>query len=206
MISEQLDPLVERELEKWRVTDEEPEWADVVARAGVRQKRPRFHSRKRLHVAIAVTALVGAAAPALALVADHVFKTRDLPGTMETTRVELGRGRSAILRLRSHGSPLSRDSRGFYYLPSQKVDSRTFDWALDLDGLERVARVSIGFDGRAIALCRKCSDGSDGTFILHGGDALTLLNGQAMVEVGSVKKQLAPAAGGRLLRRPTSRP
>jgi hypothetical protein len=204
-MSEQLDPLVECELEKWRVTGEEHEWADVLARAGVRRKRLRSRSWRRVHVAIAVTALVGAAAPALALVADRVFNTRGVPGTIGTTRVELGRGRTAILRVRSHGSPLSRDSHGFYYLRPEEDDSRTFDWALDLDGLDRVVRASIGFDGRAIELCHKCADGSDGRFVLHGGDALTLLNGQAIVKVGSVEQQLAPAAGGRLLRRLRSR-
>ena len=103
------DQLVGQVLERWRVQGEVPDWEDVLARAGlVEQARPqswlprRFATpRRRLYAALILAGVVAVAAPAFAIVARQLLSGHPVPGTMTTTHVELGSGRSAELRLRS---------------------------------------------------------------------------------------------------------
>jgi hypothetical protein len=202
-MTERLDPLVSRSLERWRVIHETPAWEDVVARAGMVARRRL--GRRRLYVAVAVCVAVGVAAPALALVASHYLGSRAVPGTFATARVDLGDARAASLHLRSHGSSVGRDRRGFYYL-GRPADSRSraFDWRLELTGVERVAGAQIEIAGRTVELCRSCDEGSAGTFVLHGNTALKLLDGHATLQLGVARAAVPPAAGGRLRKRSPS--
>jgi hypothetical protein len=196
LTTERLDP-VAGELEKWRVVGEEPDWADVLARVSARQTRTSG-GRKSVHVAVAVILLAALAAPAFAFVADHLIGGRGVPGTIARVRVELRPGRSAIVQLRSHGNAVGRGPHGFYYLGNGSGASRTFVWRLHLDGAEGVTRTTITLDGRVIALCHGCKDGAGGTFVLHGDDAIRLLNGHGALDVDTAHVPIAPAAGGRL--------
>jgi hypothetical protein len=193
------DQLIGQVLERWRVQGEAPAWDDVLARAGLAEPAGRRLGSKRLYVALLVAGVVALAAPALAIVARHLLSTRSVPGTTTTTRVELGSGRSAALRLHSSGSPLGRDSAGFRFLRSGADQARSFHWTLVLHGLDQVTGARITLRGRVIRLCGPCNtDG--GEFLLRGGDALGLLNGRATLTVGETRHRVAPSAGGRLLR------
>jgi hypothetical protein len=206
------DQLVGHVLERWRVQGEVPDWEDVLARAGlVEQARPErwrprrvATARRRLYAALIVAGVVAVAAPAFAIVARQLLSGHPVPGTMTTTHVQLGSGRSAELRLRSRGSPLGRDSTGFHFLRAGTSQARFFRWTLELHGLDQVAVARITLRGRVIRLCRPCSTGG-GLFVLRDGDALQLLNGRATLRVGEARQRVAPAAGGRLLgaRRPS---
>jgi hypothetical protein len=199
------DQLVGQVLERWRVQGEAPAWDDVLARAGLAEATRRRPGSKRLYAALLVAGVVAVAAPAFAIVARHLLSTRPVPGTMTTTRVELGSGTSAELRLRSSGSPLGRDSAGFRFLRTGTDHARFFRWTLELHGLDQVAGARITLRGRVVRLCRPCRTGG-GVFVLRDGDALQLLNGQARLSVGNARHRVAPAAGGRLplSRRPSS--
>jgi hypothetical protein len=209
-VTEPRDPVVGHVLERWRVRGEAPAWEDVLARAGLAAPaRRRGWLRRRLHApahlyAVLLLAAVAIAAPAFAIVARHLLSARPVPGTTTTTQVELGSGRSAELRLRSSGSPLARDSAGFRFLRTDPDQARSFHWALDLHGLDRVGGARITLPGRVIRLCKPCGHGV-GLFVLHDGDALRLLNGRATLTIGQARHRVAPAAGGRLRRaRPAS--
>ena len=194
----ELDQLVGQVLERWRVQGEDPAWEDVLARAGLAEPTHR-RAGSRLYVALLVAGVVALAAPAFAIVAHQLLSTRSVPGTTTTTRVELGSGRSADLRLRSSGSPLGRDSAGFRFLRPGADQARSFHWTLELHGLELVAGARITLRGRVIRLCGPCNTDA-GEFLLRDGDALGLLNGRATLTVGEARHRVAPSAGGRLLR------
>jgi hypothetical protein len=199
-MTDRLDPLVTGSLERWRVTDETPAWEDVLARAG-RVASRRLRTR-RLHVAVAVAVAVGVAAPALAVVASHYLGDRAVPRTFATARVDLGGGRAATVHLRSHGSSVGRDRRGFYYLGGRADSrSRAFDWRLELSAVDRVAGAQIEIGGRTVELCRSCVQGSAGTFVLHGNTALKLLDGDAALQLGAARGAVPAASGGRLRKR-----
>jgi hypothetical protein len=100
--------------------------------------------------------------------------------------------------LRSHGSSLGRGPEGFYYLRGGTDLSRAFDWRLRLDRAELEARITISLHGHVITLCRRCTDGAGGTFVLHGDDALRLLNGEGALAAGTARVRVGPAVGGRL--------
>ena len=193
----ELDQLVGQVLERWRVQGEAPAWEDVLARAGAGARTRQRPGSKRLYVALLVAGVVALAAPAFAIVARQLLSTRSVPGTTTTTRVGLGSGRSADLRLRSSGSPLGRDSAGFRFLRSGTDQARSFHWTLELHGLDQVAGARITLRGRVIRLCGPCkTDG--GEFLLRDGEALRLLNGRATLTVGEARHRVAPSAGGRL--------
>jgi hypothetical protein len=198
------DQLIGQVLERWRVQGEAPAWEDVLARAAAGARTRQRPGSKRLYVALLVAGVVALAAPAFAIVARQLLSGHPVPGTMTTTHVELGSGRSAELRLRSRGSPLGRDSTGFHFLRAGTSQARFFRWTLELHGLDQVAVARITLRGRVIRLCRPCSAGG-GLFVLRDGDALQLLNGLATLRVGEARLRVAPAAGGRLLsaRRPS---
>jgi hypothetical protein len=193
------DQLVGQVLERWRVQGEAPAWDDVLVRAGLAEPARRRLRSKRVYVALLAAGVVALAAPAFAIVARQLLSTRSVPGTTTTTRVELGSGRSAELRLRSSGSPLGRDSAGFRFLRPGADQARSFHWKLELDGLDRVAGARITLRARVIRLCGPCSNGG-GEFQLRDGEALGLLNGRATLSVGKARHRVAPAAGGRLFR------
>jgi hypothetical protein len=193
------DQLIGQVLERWRVQGEAPAWEDVLARAGLAEPARRRLGSKRLYVALLVAGVVTLAAPALAIVARQLLSTRAVPGTTTTTRVELGSGRSAELRLHSSGSPLGRDSAGFRFLRPGADQARSFHWTLELHGLDKVAGARITLRGRVIRLCGPCRTGG-GVFVLRDGEALGLLNGRATLTVGKARHRVAPAAGGRLFR------
>jgi hypothetical protein len=193
----ELDQLVGQVLERWRVQGEAPAWEDVLARAGLAEPAHRRAGSRRLYVALLLAGVVAVAAPAFAIVARQLLSTRSVPGTTTTTRVELGSGRSADVRLRSSGSPLGRDSAGFRFLRPGADQARSFHWTLELHGLELVTGTRITIRGRVIRLCRPCRTGG-GVFVLRDGDALALLNGRATLTVGEARYRVAPSAGGRL--------
>jgi hypothetical protein len=193
------DQRLSQVLERWRVQGEAPAWEDVLARAGLAEPTRRRPGSKRLYAALLVAGVVAVAAPAFAIVARHLLSTGPVPGTMTTTHVELGSGRSADLRLRSSGSPLGRDSAGFRFLRTGTDQGRFFRWRLELHGLDQVAGARITIRGRVIRLCGPCSTDGD-EFLLRDGEALGLLNGRATLTVGEARHLVAPAAGGRLLR------
>ena len=191
------DPGLERELERWRVAHEVPDWADVVRRAaGGRRREPR--RVRRLYVALAAVAALGLAAPAFALLARQLFTSRPAPGTFSTVSVNLNRGQ-AILWLRSLGSPITRTARGFRYVEGDPNPSRTFIWRLKLSDVDRLADIAFSLkDGAVVPVCSPCANGRHGSFVLHSTAALELLNGQATIRVGRRASRVAPAAGGRL--------
>jgi hypothetical protein len=193
------DQLIGQVLERWRVQGEAPAWEDVLARSGLAEPTHRRAGSKRLYVALLVAGVVALAAPAFAILARQLLSTRSVPGTTTTTRVGLGSGRSADLRLRSSGSPLGRDSAGFRFLQPGADQARSFHWTLELHGLDQVAGARITLRGRVIRLCGPCNTDS-GEFLLRDGEALGLLNGRATLTVGKARHRVAPAAGGRLFR------
>jgi hypothetical protein len=204
-MTEPRNPLIGQALERWRVQGEAPAWQDVLARAGLAEQarrpgwfRRRLETPERFYAAVLLAGAVVVAAPAFAIVAHHLLRARPVPGTTTTTRVELGSGRSAELRLRSRGSPLGRDSAGFRFLRTGTGQPRFFRWTLELHGLEQVTGARITLRGQVIRLCGPCRTGG-GVFVLRDADALELLNGRATLTVGEARHRVAPAAGGRLL-------
>jgi hypothetical protein len=197
-MAEARDPLIAEVLEPRRIRDEAPDWHEVLARAGLAARaRPR-----RIAAAVLVAGAIAVAAPAFALVARHFLSGHPVPGTTTTVHVELGSGRSADLHLRSRGSPLGRGGAGFRFLQEGTGNERFFRWTLELHRVNQVAGARLNLSERSIRLCRPCSVGG-GRFVLRGGDALELLNGEATVTVGEARQRVAPSAGGRLL---SSRP
>jgi hypothetical protein len=210
-MTEQRDPNIRQVLERWQIKDEAPAWEDVLARAELTEPTARggrfrrwLEPPRRLNLAIVLASLVAATAPALAIVAHRLLMARSVPGTTTTTHVALGSGRSVDLHLSSRGSPLERDSTGFHFLRPGTRQARFFRWTLELHGLDQVARARIHLRGRMIRLCHRCGTDS-GLLVLWGGDALALLNGQATLAVGKAQHRVAPAAGGRLLRKVSER-
>jgi hypothetical protein len=192
---EKRDPLIAQALEPWRVRDEAPAWQEVLAGADLgARRRPG-----RIAAAVLVAGAIGVAAPAFALVARHFLSGHPVPGTTTTVHIELGSGRSAELHLRSRGSPLRRDARGFHFLRTATGNARFFRWTLELRGLDRVSRARIALTDRSIPLCSPCTEG-EGDFVLQARYALELLNGRATLAVGDARQRVAPSAGGRLPR------
>jgi len=193
----EFEPGFERELERWRVADAMPDWADVVRRAAARRRREPRRVR-RLYVALAAVAALGLAAPAFALLARQLFTGGPAPGTFSTVSVSLNRGQ-AVLWLRSSGSPITRTATGFRYVEGDPNPSRTFSWRLKLSDVDRLVDIAFSLeDGVVVPVCSPCTNGRNGSFVLHSTAALELLNGQATIRVSRRASRVAPAAGGRL--------
>jgi hypothetical protein len=191
-------PEVESELERWSIRDAEPDWDDVISRAQ-RKRRAAGSRPRRLYLVSAAFAAVALAAPAFALVANHLFGGRPVLGTLSEVGVKLGSGRAAVIFFRSHGSAVVRDKEGFHYREPRSDSSRAFRWRLDLTGLQRVEVVTITVDdGPRVSLCTGCHAGSGGQFVLRSAAALALLDGDATVTVNARSSRVMPAMGGRL--------
>jgi hypothetical protein len=182
-------------LERWRVTGEPREWADVLARAGVRAPlRHRWRPRGVLAAAAAAAALLVAPASALVLLQTRQGSPRP-PGLQVGARFDAGEPVSGRLTVLAPGTFMAvRNTRTqapriFQPVGSDRGPLRV-RWRLRLEtGSERVlsARIRRGPGlrrGEELArLCAPCAPRAAGSFRLARRRLAAVFNGRARVEL-----------------------
>ena len=70
----------------------------------------------------------------------------------------------------------------FRYVEGDPNSSRTFIWRLKLSNADRLVDIAFSLeDGVVVPVCSPCTNGRNGSFVLHSTAALELLNGQATI-------------------------
>ncbi len=198
------DPTVQTILDDWRTTSPEPNWDDVLARAGVRAHRAGTRMRRNALLTGLGLLAVLLAVPQFGIGGrlKDLIAGSDRPGLpLGTTLVTPDGNQVGTFSARTSRLFLTVGPRGklvphpFSHRPARPVGTIPLRWTLSLDepaSDAHVVRVGAGRAHVLARLCTTCSRRMQGTLRLGRGAFAALLSGRAAIVVTTA----AGTAGG----------